>query len=132
MIFGFVLLSLLYTVGSINGASAEINFTAYVSNTLFIQYFIDVTMNCQANSFFDYNCHQCICDAKGNYAICSGKECPRWFNFKEGNLSINLYYIIIIGNKKYIYIFFRCSQGHRREMQPRNDFCKWLQRLYMW
>ncbi|OXU23781.1 hypothetical protein TSAR_010204 [Trichomalopsis sarcophagae] len=36
----------------------------------------DVTMNCQADKIFDYNCHQCICDAKGNYAMCSGKECP--------------------------------------------------------
>ena len=35
----------------------------------------DVTMNCQPNQIFSHKCHDCVCDSKGNYAMCHGKEC---------------------------------------------------------
>ncbi|XP_058798536.1 prolow-density lipoprotein receptor-related protein 1-like isoform X2 [Phymastichus coffea] len=46
---------------------------------------LNITMKCISNQRFDYNCHQCICDSQGNFAMCSGKPCPHKYNFMGVN-----------------------------------------------
>ena len=46
-------------------------------------------MNCQSNEVFNYNCHKCKCDPKGNYAMCHGTKCQP--DQLKGNVELHFY-----------------------------------------